>query len=75
MEFQLQRAEEYYDRSDPGIGLLSADSRLPVSMARLNYSRILQRIRENGYQVFNQRAHLSTAKKLAILPKLWMNKF
>ena len=74
MEFQLQRAEEYYDRSDPGIGLLSADSRLPVSMARLNYSRILQRIRDNGYQVFNQRAHLSTAKKLAILPKLWINK-
>lgn len=72
MEFQIQRAESYYRQSDKGIGMLSADSRLPVSMARLNYSRILEQIRENKYQVFNQRAHLSTAKKLAILPRLWM---
>ncbi len=72
MEFQIQRAESYYERSDAGIGMLSDDSRLPVSMARMNYSRILMQIRENGYQVFDQRAHLSTAKKLAILPRLWM---
>jgi phytoene synthase len=72
MEFQIQRAESYYQRSDAGIGMLSSDSRLPVSMARMNYSRILEQIRENGYQVFSQRAHLSTAKKLAILPRLWM---
>jgi phytoene synthase len=72
MEFQIQRAESYYAKSDAGIAMLSSDSRLPVSMARLNYSRILQQIRENEYQVFDQRAHLSTAKKLAILPRLWM---
>lgn len=72
MEFQIQRAESYYQRSDEGIGMLSSDSRLPVSMARLNYCRILEQIRDNKYQVFNQRAHLSTAKKLAILPRLWM---
>lgn len=72
MEFQIQRAESYYLKSDAGITMLSSDSRLPVSMARLNYSRILEQIRENEYQVFNQRAHLSTAKKLAILPRLWM---
>jgi 15-cis-phytoene synthase len=72
MEFQIQRAESYYLKSDTGIAMLSSDSRLPVSMARLNYSRILEQIRENDYQVFDQRAHLSTAKKLAILPRLWM---
>ncbi len=75
MEFQIQRAKSYYVRSDTGIGMLSADSRLPVSMARMNYSRILEQIRENGYQVFDQRAHLSTAKKLAILPRLWIGVF
>ncbi len=72
MEFQIQRAESYYAKSDAGIAMLSADSRLPVSMARLNYSRILEQIRENEYQVFSQRAHLSTVKKLSILPRLWM---
>jgi phytoene synthase len=72
MEFQIQRAEKYYLSSDQGIAMLSADSRLPVSMARQNYSRILQRIRSNNYQVFHQRAHLSTVRKLAILPRVWL---
>lgn len=73
MEFQIQRAEKYYLSSDQGIPMLSSDARLPVSMARQNYSRILQRIRSNGYQVFHQRAHLSMLRKLAILPRVWLS--
>lgn len=71
MEFQIQRAESYYEDADKGIPMLSADSQLPVGMARLNYSRILQRVRENEYQVFTQRAYLSTTEKLSMLPQLW----
>lgn len=71
MEFQIQRAESYYEDADLGIPMLSSDSRYPVGMARLNYSRILQRIRENEYQVFTQRAYLSTTEKLSMLPRLW----
>ena len=74
MEFQIKRAEKYYADSDPGINMLSADSRLPVSMARHNYSRILDQIRQNEYQVFDRRAHLTTIGKLAILPRLWMKR-
>lgn len=74
MEFQIQRAERYYEDSDKGIPMLSRDSHYPVAMARLNYSKILNRIRENEYQVFTQRAYLSTAEKLSIIPKIWWRK-
>ncbi|MCC5934283.1 MAG: squalene/phytoene synthase family protein [Candidatus Cyclonatronum sp.] len=71
MEFQIQRAERYYEDADKGIPMLSRDSHYPVAMARLNYSKILNRIRDNDYQVFTQRAYLSTAEKLSIIPKIW----
>jgi len=56
MEFQIQRARFYYERADKGIEMLSADSRLPVHLARINYSRILDRIEKNTYEVYNKRA-------------------
>lgn len=71
MDFQIKRARNYYDSADKGIALLSSDSRLPVSLSRHNYSRILDRIEQNKYQVFSKRAHLTTSEKLAILPKAW----
>jgi len=71
LEFQIQRAERYYEQSDKGIPLLSADSRYAVYLARQNYSRILNKIRKNNYQVFTQRAYLSTTEKLSILPRIW----
>lgn len=71
MEFQIKRAEYYYNEADKGIPLLSADSRYAVYLARQNYSRILNKIRKNNYQVFTQRAYLSTAEKLSLLPKIW----
>jgi phytoene synthase len=73
MQFQIERARGYYDSADKGIPLLEADSRLPVYLARHNYSRILDRIEDNKYQVFTQRAHLSTSEKLAIIPKAWLS--
>lgn len=73
MEFQIERARNYYDSADKGIPMLNSDSRLPVYLARHNYSRILDRIEEIGFQVFDQRAHLSTSEKLAIIPRAWLS--
>lgn len=74
MEFQIKRAESYYESADIGIPMLNNDSRYAVYMARQNYSRILNKIRKNGYDVFSQRAYLSTTEKLSILPKVWLNR-
>lgn len=70
MKFQIQRAENYYESADKGVPMLNRDSRLPVMLAKENYSRILSKIEENNYQVFNQRAFLNSTEKFSILPKV-----
>lgn len=71
MQLQIRRAREYYRHAEPGIFMLETDSRLPVYMAHQNYGAILDRIEENGYQVFTRRAYLTQGEKLTKLPKLW----
>ena len=69
MEYQIARARSYYESADKGIPMLDRDSRLPVILARMNYSRILDQIEDNGYDVFTQRAHLNSIQKFTILPR------
>src|SRR6056297_3705151 len=70
MSFQIKRARRYYTEADKGISMLDRDSRLPVLLARENYSRILDKIEENEYNVFDQRAFLNSTEKLSIIPKV-----
>lgn len=70
MKFQIKRAREYYSLADIGIKMLDRDSRLPVYLARYNYSRILDKIEENNYNVFQERAYLNKMEKFSILPKI-----
>lgn len=73
MKFQISRARRYYSEADKGIEMLSSDSRMPVLLARENYSRILDKIEDNNYNVFDQRAYLNSTEKLSILPKVMFN--
>ena len=77
MKFQIKRAREYYKNAFEGIEMLTKDSRLPVYLAHRNYSRILDKIEENDYDVFNKRAFLNQSEKLSMLPKviLDLNKY
>jgi len=70
MKFQIRRAKQYYSQAEKGIAMLSRDSRLPVLLAKENYSRILNKIEENDYNVFAFRAYLNSTEKLSILPKV-----
>jgi len=70
MNFQISRARKYYDSADVGIPMLSRDSRLPVCLARENYSRILSKIEENNFNVYNVRAYLNSTEKLSMVPKV-----
>jgi len=70
MQFQIERARGFYESAEKGIPMLNRDSRLPVMLAKENYSRILSKIEENNYQVFNQRAFLNSTEKFSILPKV-----
>lgn len=73
IQFQIDRARDYYQKADLGIAMLNPDSRLPVYLARMNYSRILDVIEKDIFRVFERRAYLSTSEKLAILPKAWIS--
>lgn len=67
MRFQIARTYRLYDASWPGIGLLSADSRLAVGSAAAIYRGILAKIVANDYDVFKRRACVPLAEKLLIL--------
>jgi len=71
MEFEIVRARKLYAESWTGIGMLAPDSRLAVAAASRFYGAILDKIVEQNYNVFKQRAALSTSEKLRMLPKLW----
>lgn len=71
MEFEIARARKLYEESWAGIGLLSADGRLAVAAASRFYGAILDKIVAQNYNVYKQRAHLTTSEKLRMLPKLW----
>ncbi|MDY7021436.1 MAG: phytoene synthase [Cyanobacteriota bacterium] len=68
MRFQIQRARKYYTLAERGIRRLSPDIRWPVWSALLLYSRILNAIERNQYDVFTKRAYVPTARKLLCLP-------
>lgn len=73
MKFQINRVRKYYKNAFDGIEMLTKDSRLPVYLAHRNYSRILDKIEDNGYDVFNKRAYLNQSEKLSILPQVLLD--
>lgn len=71
VRFQIARADEYYQRSQPGISLLNADCRLAVNLSGTLYRRILDHIRLNNYNVFTKRASVPLKTKLAAASQFW----
>jgi phytoene synthase len=72
MQFQIKRAREYYRQAERGIRYLIPDSRLPVWASLMLYQGILDEIERNNYDVFHQRAFVSTYKKTFALPIAWL---
>jgi phytoene synthase len=64
MEFQIARVRALYAAAEPGIAMLSADSRYTVRLAYTLYGRILNEIESNGYDVFTRRAYVPLRAKL-----------
>jgi len=67
LRFEIARARAFYESADEGICLLPPDCRLPVALARTLYSRILDKIEANGYDVFRRRARTTGLEKAAAL--------
>ncbi|PSB05131.1 15-cis-phytoene synthase CrtB [Merismopedia glauca] len=72
MQFQIARARKYYETAERGISYLSGDARYPIWAALILYRQILDRIEENQYDVFRQRAYVPKHQKLFSLPLAWL---
>ncbi|AIE84499.1 phytoene/squalene synthase family protein [Fimbriimonas ginsengisoli] len=67
IRFEIERARNLYSQADVGIPLLPPRARKAVRLARILYSRILDRVEANGYDVFSARARTSKLEKLSVL--------
>ena len=68
MSFQLERAREWFAKSEAGIKWLSADSRWPIWTSLRLYRGILDSIENLDYDVFNNRAYVNSWTKIINLP-------
>ena len=68
MRFQLERARDWFARSEAGVRWLSADARWPVWTSLRLYRGILDEIERVDYDVFNHRAYVAKVNKLLDLP-------
>ena len=65
MQFEIDRCRQLYRSADIGIAMLPPAEARCVRAARQLYSQILDRIVDNGYDVFSQRARVPTYRKAA----------
>jgi phytoene synthase len=63
MKFQIERARTLYSLSDAHVGKLPPQARPAVRAARVLYSRILDKIEAQRYDVFRRRARASLPEK------------
>ncbi len=70
MKFEIARCRELYDSADKGIAMLPARSARCIRAARVLYSRILERIEAQSYDVFSHRASVPTSQKALMVARL-----
>ena len=67
MRFEAARARGYYNESRPLLGMVHKKSRSSLWALIEIYSRLLDRIEAEGYDVLSQRVRLSTVEKAGIV--------
>lgn len=75
MAFQCRRAHGFYDKAQAILHTLPAQDRralLPAEMMRGVYARILDRIEQAQYRVFDSRISLPASSRLAIAAGVWL---
>jgi 15-cis-phytoene synthase len=65
MRFEIERCRQLYVEADAGIEMLPPSSARCVRTARVLYSRILDRVERQQYDVFSSRARVPTWQKVA----------
>jgi phytoene synthase len=69
LEFEAQRAREYYKSGRELIELVDYESRPALWVLIEIYSRLLEKIARRNYDVFSERVRLTTMEKLRVLAR------
>lgn len=75
LEFEVNRALQYYNDSQPGIDYLDKNSRFAIRTASKIYGEILQKIVQNNYNPFLGRVYVPKSHKIKILISELFNKY
>ncbi len=71
IEFEAQRARQYYRDAVAALGDEDRRSMLAAEGMRLIYASLLERITRAGYRVFGRRVSLSAPRKLYLVGRAW----
>jgi phytoene synthase len=69
LEFEAERAREYYRQSEPLMDMIHSDSRASLKALIGIYSRLLERISNSGYEVLGERVRVPAWEKIWILAR------
>lgn len=72
MRFQIARARALYAEGDSALRELPRETRRPVLLARVLYSRILDRLEQQGGNPFLRRARTDRIEKLVASMQVWL---
>ncbi len=75
MRFQVARARGYFDSGKRLLPLLPVRSRACPAVLGGLYSRVLDRIEQQGYDVFERRISLPTREKLFLAVRIWLQSY
>jgi len=64
LKFQIARVRQLQSEAAPGIAMLEATSRPCIEAASTLYCGIVDEVEKIGYDIFNQRAKTSTARRI-----------
>lgn len=69
LEFEADRAREYFRSAEELLPLIDDDSQPALWTLVEIYRRLLERIAARNYDVFSERVHLTTAEKVGVLAR------
>lgn len=72
LAFQIARVKKLEQESKPGVALLHPTSRPCIEAARILYCAIVDEVSRNNFDVFTQRAKVSTSKRIKVALRAWV---
>ena len=72
LQFEIARVRELEEQSRPGIALLAPDSQPCIEAARVLYCGIVGAVEDIDYQVFDERATVSIARRAQVALPAWL---